>query len=266
MLVLAAIGAVCAVILVLASVYMNVPVDETASGIRENLPGANCGACGYAGCDGYAEALASGAETETNLCVPGGDAAARVIAETLGVEFADVVERVAFVKCTGDCDRSRKKFDYEGVDSCKAARMLYGGERACGAGCLGHGDCVAVCGENAISVENGVARVSAELCHGCGLCAAACPNGLIEMLPDVSRTVVACSNRDKGAAARQKCDNACIACKKCEKVCPSDAIKVTDNLASIDYEKCTNCKECAKACPVGCIVTGDLSGAHRYKN
>ena len=35
-----------------------VPVDETFALLRAELPGANCGACGYAGCDDYANALA----------------------------------------------------------------------------------------------------------------------------------------------------------------------------------------------------------------
>ena len=56
--VLLIIGAVAALILVIASKYMSVPENEMFPAIRECLPGANCGACGYAGCDGYAKALA----------------------------------------------------------------------------------------------------------------------------------------------------------------------------------------------------------------
>ncbi len=261
---LAVIGAVCAVILVLAAVYMNVPTDETAERIRECLPGANCGACGFAGCDGYAEALAKGTETRTNLCVPGGDKASRGVSEVLGVEFSDVIEQVAFVKCMGDCDLAKKKFKYDGISSCKAAKMLYSGEWACSIGCLGYGDCVAVCPEEAISIVGGIAKVESRLCHGCGLCAKTCPNGLISLMPDVSRVIVTCSNTEKGAVARQKCENACIGCKKCEKVCPEGAVKVENNLAVIDYDKCLNCHECAKNCPVGCIKIGDFSGVHRY--
>ena len=58
--VLLIIGAVAALILVIASKYMSVPENEMFPAIRECLPGANCGACGYAGCDGYAKALAEG--------------------------------------------------------------------------------------------------------------------------------------------------------------------------------------------------------------
>lgn len=46
--VLLIIGAVAALILVIASKYMSVPENEMFPAIRECLPGANCGACGYA--------------------------------------------------------------------------------------------------------------------------------------------------------------------------------------------------------------------------
>ena len=86
--ILFAVGIVCAVVLALASYYMSVPVDEKASALRDCLPGANCGACGYTGCDGYAEALAKG-EAAPNLCIPGGTSAAEGIAKILGVEILD---------------------------------------------------------------------------------------------------------------------------------------------------------------------------------
>ena len=109
--VLLIIGAVAALILVIASKYMSVPENEMFPAIRECLPGANCGACGYAGCDGYAKALAEGEETKTNLCVPGADGAAAAIAEIMGVEAEDVVEMVAYVKCNGNCETAKHKYE-----------------------------------------------------------------------------------------------------------------------------------------------------------
>ena len=67
-----AIALICAVMLAVASKVIAVKEDETFVKLRECLPGANCGACGYAGCDGYAHALQEGG-VKTNLCVPGGD-------------------------------------------------------------------------------------------------------------------------------------------------------------------------------------------------
>ena len=78
------IGLICAVGLAVASSVMAVKEDTRFTEIRACLPGANCGACGYTGCDGYAKALLEPG-TKTNLCVPGADAVAAQIAALLGV-------------------------------------------------------------------------------------------------------------------------------------------------------------------------------------
>lgn len=262
--VVCSIGILCAVILVIASKFFAVEEDEKMKNIRECLPGANCGACGYAGCDGYADALANEEGIKTNLCIPGGDAVSKSISDILGVEFEDVVEQVAVVHCYGDCEHTSNKMDYSGIESCAAAKMFYGGAGKCSYGCIGFGDCVDVCPEGAICIERGIAHIDTRKCIGCGLCTKTCPQKLIELMADVERVLVTCSNKDKGAQARQKCTNACIGCKKCEKNCPTGAITVVDNLARIDYSKCSNCDECAKNCPVGCILISDFSGVHRF--
>ena len=51
------IGLLGAVILVAASIFMYVPVDERVEKITGVLAGANCGGCGYAGCADYAKAI-----------------------------------------------------------------------------------------------------------------------------------------------------------------------------------------------------------------
>ncbi len=257
------IGLICAAVLVAAAKFMSVKENELEKNIRECLPGANCGACGYSGCDGYAKALASDSDVKTNLCIPGGDKVSKEISDMLGKSFEDTVEQVATVRCGGDCGHTGKKLEYHGIDTCEAVKMLYGGDGMCSFGCLGRGDCARVCPEGAICVEDGLARVDFRKCIGCGLCAAACPQKIIGMMPDVKRQVVVCSNREKGAVARKKCTAACIACGKCEKNCPTGAIAVSGNLAEIDYDKCTDCGKCAEVCPVGCIKTADYSGKHR---
>lgn len=263
-LVVGGIGALCAVMLIAASKFFAVKENEKVAKIRECLPGANCGACGYAGCDGYAKALAEEEGIKTNLCTPGADAAAKQIAEILGVEAEDVVEQVAVIHCYGDCHHTSKKMKYEGIESCAAAKTMYGGEGLCTYGCIGLGDCVSVCPQDAICIENGIAHIDARLCIGCGLCAKACPRGIIELMADVERVLVTCHNEEKGAVVRKKCDSGCIGCKMCEKNCPEGAIKVENNLARINYELCQNCDTCAKVCPVGCILVSDFSGIHRY--
>lgn len=257
------IGLLCGGMLVVASHFMNVPSDETEEKIRAALPGANCGACGYAGCDGYAKALAENPKIKANLCVPGADKVAKEIAEVLGVEAEDVVEQVAFIHCFGDCEKRSTKHVYEGIQSCKASASLYGGDTSCTYGCLGLGDCANVCPVDAICIENGIAHIDQRKCIGCGLCSKVCPNNLITLFADIEVMAVTCSNREKGAVARKKCTNACIKCKKCEVNCPTDAIKVKNNLAEIDYELCIDCGKCAEVCPQGCIVKKDFSGRHR---
>lgn len=247
-----AIGLIAGVLLSLASHFLNVPEDETVKQIRECLPGINCGACGYTGCDEYAKAIAHDG-AKTNLCVPGADAVAADIANVLGVEAEDVIEMVAFVGCNGTPDATAITNNYNGINTCVAASMIYGGPNDCKYGCLGCGDCANICPVSAICLDDGIAHVNSDICIGCGMCVKRCPKDIIKLIPQVAKVAVMCNNKEKGAAARKKCKNACIACKKCELNCPSDAIKVIDNLATIDYTKCTNCGICADVCPTNCI-------------
>ena len=179
-----AIGLICAVILVLAAKFMSVPENETEKKIRECLPGANCGACGYTGCDGYAKALAEDPDIKTNLCIPGAAAAADAIASVLGKEAEAAVAKVAVVRCMGNCEKTEKKADYAGIDTCAAAKMLFGGDGKCTFGCLGRGDCQKVCTQGAVCIDGGIARIDPRKCIGCGICQKTCPNGIISIMPD----------------------------------------------------------------------------------
>lgn len=247
------IAVVCAAILTLTSHFFSVPVDETEEKIRECLAGANCGACGYSGCDGYAKALAEGTCTKTNLCTPAGAPGAKQISEILGVEAETVVEQIAYVACNGNCNALPKRYIYQGSRSCKIANMSYAGDKMCTYACLGYGDCANVCPNDAITVVNGVAIVDSKKCIGCGLCAKTCPKKMIHLISDGERAIVACSNHDKGAVTKKTCSNGCIGCGLCKKNCPSEAITIENNLAVINYEKCVKCGKCAEVCPVGCL-------------
>ncbi len=256
------IGLVCALLLVVADKFMAVKEDDRVQKIRACLPGANCGACGFTGCDGYAKALIETPGTKTNLCIPGSDDVAKQVADILGVKAEDVIEQIAYVHCHGDCTKTSKKQDYAGIKTCAAAKLFFGGDGACTYGCLGYGDCAAVCPNDAICIQNGIAHVDSRKCTGCGLCAKTCPNHVIALMPDKVKTVVTCSNKEKGAVASKKCKNACIGCMKCAKNCPVEAIKVENFLAQIDYGKCINCGKCAEICPTHAIKVADLTGAH----
>lgn len=260
LLVVGLVGLIAAILLVIAAVCFKVEVDETFTKVRECLPGANCGACGFAGCDAYAEALAEG-KVKANLCIPGALEVVEKVSAVLGIaveEGALKETSVAVVHCNGTCEAAPRKAIYDGVNSCRAASSVYGGDVACRFGCLGCGDCAAECPMDAICINGGIAHVDSRACIGCGVCVKTCPKNIISLVPRDSKVIVLCSNTEKGAVARKNCSNACIGCKKCENNCPADAIKVTDNLAKIDYDKCTGCGLCESNCPVKCIKTVDF--------
>lgn len=250
--IITAMGIVCSVVLVLAAKFMSVPEDERIGKVQECLPGANCGACGYAGCADYAKAIVeSGAPT--NLCVPGGRAAAEAASKVMGKSAGAVVAKKAAVACQGFNCNTNTKYEYQGLTTCAAAAKIFSGPTSCAYGCIGFGDCVSACQFDAIHIVNGVALVDQEKCTGCGACTKACPKSIISLISDDINPIVLCKNTDKGAQTRKVCSTGCIGCMKCTKVCPTNAISVKDNLASIQQDLCIACMQCADECPVGAI-------------
>ncbi len=251
-LVVLAIGVILGLGLTFADKFMSVPVDEKQTKIRECLPGANCGACGYSGCDGYAAALAAG-EAEPDKCAPGGEATAKALGEVLGVKV-EAQKNVAFIACGGKPGTVKEIFEYTGFKTCSAATLAGGGPIACEFGCLGFGDCMRACEFGAITMENGRPHICEDLCVACGKCVKTCPKSIISLIPKNSKPRVNCSNRKKGPAVLKSCETSCIACGMCERACESGAIKVIDNLAVIDYTLCTGCGKCKEVCPRKVIV------------
>ncbi len=251
--VVAAVGLFIGLFLGFAAKAFEVKTDERELQVRELLPGANCGGCGYPGCDGLASAIAKG-EAPANACPVANRESHKLIAEVMGTVVEETEKMVAFVKCTGTCDKTQVKYEYYGVQDCKKAAMVPGkGNKKCSYGCMGFGSCVRVCAFDAIHIVNGIAVVDKEKCTGCSSCTAQCPNDLIEMVPASARHLVACSSPEKGKDVKAACSAGCIGCKLCVKACEYDAITVDNNLAHIDYSKCTNCGKCAVVCPVKVI-------------
>ena len=260
-LIVAGIGILAGLLLAVLSKIMAVPVDEKAAAIEEILPGANCGSCGFSGCAGYAAALSAGTTTDTGLCNPGGSEVSAKIAALTGGAAAAVEPMTALVFCRGTEEAAKRKMRYEGVQSCKMASQLFGGEKSCLYGCVGLGDCARACPYNAIMLCDGVAVVSPDLCRACKKCVSVCPKGIIDLVPksQVSAAVL-CKNHDKGAVTRKECAAGCIGCTKCVKLCPAQAITMDKNAARVDPSKCTACGACAEGCPTGAISLLHVDG------
>ncbi len=246
---LGGLGLLFGAVLAYASQKFAVEVDERVEKIMEILPSANCGACGYAGCGGYAAAVVEG-KAPINGCPVGAAGVSDEVAKIMGVKAEiNSVKNIARVMCNGTCDKAKEKYEYIGVVDCLAASKLGGGSKGCSYGCLGLATCVKACLFDAITIKNGIAVVNKDKCTSCGRCISACPKKIIEFVPENQDTWVMCMSKDKGKDTKAVCTTGCIACKICEKACEYDAINVVNNIATIDYDKCVNCNQCVLKCP-----------------
>jgi Na+-translocating ferredoxin:NAD+ oxidoreductase RNF subunit RnfB len=240
-------------LLAFASIKFFVPVDERISRIRDILPGANCGGCGYPGCDGYADGIVNGG-AKTNLCAAGGSDLAKGIAEIMGVAAEASIPKISFLKCGGSPAHSPRKAAYDGIRDCASAAVLPGGSpNACPFGCIGFGTCVSICVFGAITIVDGLAVIDPDKCVGCGTCVAACPKSALALTVKTACVQVRCNSRWKGLDVKKVCDTGCIGCGLCARSCPAGAITMENNLAAVDGTKCTNCGTCVAKCPVKCI-------------
>ena len=256
---LCALGVFSAVILYFVARKFRVEEDPRIDEVEKMLPGANCGGCGFAGCRGMADALVKRDDISALFCPVGGGDCMKAVAAYLGKAAAEKQPEVATVRCGGTCEKRPRTNEYNGAKSCAVASSLYVGETGCAFGCLGFGDCVAVCAFDAIHInpETGLPEVDEAKCTACGACVKACPKAIIEIRPQGKksrRVYVSCVNKDKGAVARKACTVSCIGCGKCVKTCPFEAITLENNLAYIDPDKCKSCRKCVEVCPQNTII------------
>lgn len=236
---------------------LQVERDPKIDDVVRLLCGANCGGCGYGGCDAFAVALVEG-KAQVSACNPTSKESKELIAKVLGMTVDASKATVAVVHCAGG-NRCKNKYDYQGYGDCVSANFLAGGNKACDGGCIGFGSCVENCKYNAITVEKdrGYALVNDKNCISCGACVSVCPKKIISRIPKEAKIYIACTNTNKGKDVMSICEYGCIACGRCTKICPTNAINLDNNLAIIDYDKCIACGECVKVCPRHCIHNKD---------
>lgn len=254
-LIMSAMGILFGLGLAFASKIFRVEVDPKIEKVLSALPGANCGACGKAGCAGLAEAIAKGDASLTS-CPAGGEEVVDKIAEILGVKKETVVKKTARIRCGGG-SRAKDKFIYQGAKTCAAASLIKGGQKVCGFGCLSFGDCVVVCPFDAIHMDkDGLPVVSGEKCTACGKCINACPKNIISIESASEKYYVKCLSQDKIIVVKNACKAGCIGCKICEKL-SKGAFIVENNLSRLDYAKvddATPLEPCIDKCPTKCII------------
>lgn len=237
------------------AIRFQVPVNPVVEQVRDKLPSANCGACGFAGCQVYAEAVVEKPEVPPNLCAPGRGTVAQAVASLTHKDVGSIVDRLVVMRCHGTSAYARQEAEYAGVETCSAAVLVFGGPKACKNGCLGLGDCVKVCPFDALHLGGrGIVEVNTDKCTGCGLCVSTCPKELFQLYPRDRRIELSCVAKDKGSVVRSTCMVGCILCRKCVSKCPAGAITWDGRTILIDHEKCQaygpSCNEaCVDICP-----------------
>ncbi|MBX7126561.1 MAG: RnfABCDGE type electron transport complex subunit B [Cyclobacteriaceae bacterium] len=256
---LTAIGVVSAVVLYVVSQKFHVHEDERIAQVESVLPNTNCGGCGKPGCHAFALAVVETGDLQALHCPVGGNAVMKQVAGIMGVQAVEKDPYIAVVRCSGSFEYRKKTNVYDGAASCAIAAQLYSGDTGCAYGCLGMGDCVAVCDFGAMYMDEktGLPVIVEDKCTACNACVKECPKDILELWPKgkkSQRVYVACLNEEKGSTARKECAVACSGCAKCLEACRYDAITLVNNLADIDADKCKLCMECIEACDVRNII------------
>ncbi len=254
-LILGGVGLTFGVLIALANKKLKVWEDPRIDQIVDILPGANCGACGLAGCRAFAEGVVEGVIAPAG-CTVMGEGEREELAEFLGVDAGEASKVVARLLCAGGTDVAPRKARYHGLASCGAAVSVSGGGKGCAWGCVGFGDCQVACDFDAILMTaNELPLVDVDKCTACGDCVVACPLDLFVLMPLDHKLIVQCRNLLDGDAAEAVCSVACTACGRCVQDAAPGLIEIDQGLAVVDYGKIeTQNPEAVSRCPTNAIV------------
>jgi len=232
----AAFGIICGVILAYAAKRFAVKIDPKIEAVRACLPGANCGACGYAGCESYAEAVVTDPNCPPSKCAPGKQSVAEKVAALTGKAAGATTPLLSVVRCSRNEGGVKKKYSYVGYDTCQGAALAFGGPYECNFACIGYGDCVAACPFHAIHMVNNMPVIDPAECTGCGVCVNNCPKQVLQLIPTTAICYVPCNSRDSGKAVTNVCQSGCIHCMACTRKA-KDAVTMVNDRIEIDHEK-----------------------------
>ncbi len=252
------VGLVAGSVLAISSRVFHVEEDPRIEAVMDALPGANCGGCGYAGCEGYAIAVINDPDIAANLCVAGSAETTIAVGKLSGKAVTEADPLVSVRRCEKHDGDVATRFKYVGLPSCvSAAGMGSGlGVDACPFSCLGLGDCVKVCPFDALELVDSLVRVNMARCTGCGKCINACPRNLLELIPQRAKVMIFCSTLGKAKEVTEVCKVGCISCSLCVKKCPAQAISIKNNVVKIDHQICLAYEEdCGRACVKACKRT-----------
>ena len=253
---LTGLGLVSAVVLAVASRVLRVEEDPRIEAVTAVLPGANCGGCGFAGCEAYAVAVVSNKDIPAGLCVVGGAETAAQVGKLSGKAVESGDPMISFRRCSRVEGKVQPRFTYIGNRTCASAALLEGGPYMCAWSCLGFGDCMRACPFDAMVIKDGMVEILASRCVSCGICVKSCPRSILQLIPRRARVMNFCATREKMKSVSDVCEVGCINCLKCLKACPADAVRYDKRRIEIEHKTCLDygpaCGEaCVNACPRG---------------
>ena len=182
-------GLTAAIMLSIASRVFYVWEDPKIEEVENALLGANCGGCGYPGCNAAAIAVVTG-KAGADVCIAGGAEVALKVAAVMGVEVEIKEPEISHSSCHYSVSEADTKFIYAGIRDCRAAMLYDSGPKVCPIGCLGLGTCARACPFGAITMsDNGLPVFNKDRCTGCGVCVEICPKNIIHLTSTTNRMI-----------------------------------------------------------------------------